>query len=111
MQMEGKAPGAICMDCALHDQAAMRQVAEGVPAGYFCKHWRPEHWEAEGYQRDWGDAAVMNWPTMEILRREVRTEQGTEVRFVILAPHALRRPLMIEATAGPETRLTAWGAY
>lgn len=109
--MDPNAPGAICIDCVVRDPELLRQANEGVPSGHFCEHWRPEYWEARGYVRNWGDAAVMNWPHMEILRREHRTDQMDEISFIILAPNLLRRPLLIDAHAGPDTRLRAWGAY
>lgn len=109
--MEQITPGAICMDCALRDEGATRESNGKIPPGQFCEHWRPEYWEARGYVRGWGDAAVMNWPQMEILRKEERTDSEVHVRFVILAPYALRRPVVIFATAGLEARFHAWGAY
>lgn len=72
--MDATIPGAICVDCAVRDSESLRRVNEGIPPGHFCEHWRPEHWENRGYVRDWGDAAVMNWPHMEILRKVERTD-------------------------------------
>jgi len=107
--MGKEAPEVICMDCSVERSGSDNSAP--VASGTYCEHWLPEHWEAMGFKRNWGDASVMNWPTMEILRQEERTPRGTVVRFVILAPHALRRPLVIEASAGPEAHLTAWGIY
>jgi hypothetical protein len=79
--------------------------------GYMCEHWMPEYWESKGYVRNWGDAAVMNWPHLEVLRRETRSAEMAEVEFLVLAPFALRRPLKLFANAEPNQRFTAWGAY
>ena len=109
--MNQELPGAVCMDCIVAN-ASHEQDESGNPApGYFCTHWRPETWVARGYERGWGDAAVMNWPHMEVLRREEVTDTGTTVIFVVLAPYALRRPLQIGAAVGPKEQLKAWGTY
>jgi hypothetical protein len=88
----------VCMDCSWHNA---HPIPEPTPEDYVCPHWTPEYWEAQGYQRNWGDAAVMHWPELEILRKE---ENG-ETRFVILAPRVLRRPVELYAEG------FGWGCY
>jgi len=88
----------ICLDCKLHSIGA---ALSSMHPDY-CIHFTPEYWVEQGYERDWGDAAVMNWPHLEILRQQT----GQDCRFVILAPHAQRRPVELYAS-DPH----AWGAY
>lgn len=108
--MSSEQEGAICFDCQMRDSGQAVADDEMVRPGEFCKHWQPEYWETLGYQRSWGDAAVMNWPHMEILRREKATDEGVEVSFVILAPYAMRRPVVIKSLA-PRDWSRAWGSY
>lgn len=69
---------------------------------YVCEHWRPEYWEARGYKRDWGDAAVMNWPFFEVLRKgPCEKDKGESAKYVILSVN-LRRPLRLDGD---------WGSY
>ncbi len=63
-----------------------------APDGRYCVHFTPEYWEDQGFERDWGDAAVNNWPHLEILRHW----DGGITMFVILAPHVTRGPVLIE---------------
>jgi len=83
----------LCMDCGLEE-----------PATGPCPHWLPSYWKAQGYVRNWGDAAVMAWPRMEILRRET----PDEIDYVILAPGVLRIPLHIYVRWRTGT---SWGMY
>ncbi len=108
--MTSAMPGAICMDCLNARFDSNHKASTEDAPGFICEHWQPEHWESRGYQRDWGDAAVMNWPQMEILRKEEVTDQEMKVSFVILAPYAMRRPVIIYAKA-PDNRIWAWGSY
>lgn len=78
----------ICIDCAWHSTNG----PEMAPDGRYCIHFTPEYWEADGFERNWGDAAVKNWPHLEILRYR----DGETTMFVILAPHVTRRPVLIE---------------
>lgn len=88
----------ICIDCSLH----RRREPEDVE-GEYCEHFMPDYWVEQGYQRNWGDAAVMMWPQLEILRRS--DEDGT--KFLILAPATgIRRPVIIYSE---DKR--AWGAF
>lgn len=87
----------ICMDCA----GDRTNGPEMAPDGRYCVHFTPEHWEDQGFRRNWGDAAVKNWPHLEILRYR----DGETTIFVILAPHVTRRPVLIECLG------YAWGAY
>jgi hypothetical protein len=89
----------VCMDCAWHNAAPLP-----VPMydEYVCPHFTQEYWEKQGFQRTWGDAAVNNYPLLTILRRA--TDTGSE--FVILAPKATRRPVLI-TTKDKD----AWGSY
>ena len=102
--------GAVCMDCLLAS-SDIESLNEKARQGYICEHWKPKYWEKKGFVRNWGDAAVMNWPHLEVLRRENRSSELDEVEFVVLAPFSLRRPLELYAKAGPSQRLMAWGAY
>jgi len=88
----------VCMDCTFHNPSS---IPEPLTADYVCHHWQPEYWEKQGYQRHWGDAAVSNWPELEILRKQ--NSQGTV--FIILAPRVLRRPVMLSCEG------FAWGSY
>lgn len=64
--------------------------------------WDPEYLESEeGYNRNWGDAAVMS-PYFEILRKE--TDNGCS--FKIICPSFLRRPVEIYTEDSD-----AWGGY
>lgn len=89
----------ICIDCQLQrDEPELS--AEHI--GY-CMHHTPEYWqERHGYVRAWGDAAVMQWPQMEILRK--RTESGVE--YLILAPATgIRRPVKLYMS------VQSWGTF
>jgi hypothetical protein len=97
-ERQGRVTPKICLNCNLHSS---RVVLSSIHPSY-CVHFTPEYWVDQGYERDWGDAAVMNWPHLEILRQQT----GQDCRFVILAPHAQRRPVELYAS-DPH----AWGAY
>jgi hypothetical protein len=88
--------GEICLDCKLHQTSAT--LSSSHPE--YCVHFTPEFWAEQGYERDWGDAAVMNWPYLEILRQQT----AQDCRFVVLAPHSQRRPVELY-TSDPG----AWG--
>lgn len=88
----------LCLDCNLHSTSA---VLSSIHPDY-CVHFTPEYWVEQGYERDWGDAAVMNWPRLEILRQQT----GQECRFAVLAPHSQRRPVELYSS-DPH----AWGVY
>jgi hypothetical protein len=68
----------------------------------FCRHFTPEYWVRKGFDRGWGDAAVMNWPLLEVLRRQ----EASRTEFVLLAPYGTRRPVVLYSD---DPR--AWGAY
>jgi hypothetical protein len=87
----------ICMDCA-GDRTNGPEMAQD---GRYCVHFTPEYWEDQGFERNWGDAAVKNWPHLEILRHW----DGGMTMFVILAPHVTRGPVLIDCVG------RAWGAY
>lgn len=91
----------ICLDCRWHSQTG----PELAPGGKYCVHFTPEFWVACGYERGWGDAAVRNWPHLEILRRYHKEGGKGETEFVILAPHATRRPVILDGFG------RAWGSY
>ena len=65
-----------------------------------------EHWQNRGYQKNFGDAAVMS-PYFEVLRKTTRNGAA----FVILCPTFLRRPLHLELDAHAEIRTFASGIY
>lgn len=81
-----------CFDCGLND----RRDSEiyGGNGKYYCRHFSPDYWVRHGYERNWGDAAVMNWPLMEILRRETTDR----CEFVILAPQSTRGPVILHSS-------------
>jgi hypothetical protein len=81
-----------CWDCGMNDRRNS-EIYEAM-GKYYCRHFSPVYWVRRGYERGGGDAAVMNWPHLEILRGE--TPDGIE--FLILAPHATRRPVVIETS-------------
>lgn len=96
-----------CMDCRFHDnlhdedKCGFAEMCNWrFPEAHtwrnkpYCPHFTPEWWEEQGYSRRWGDAAVNNFPHLEILRRE--TDEGCE--FVVLAPDVTRRPVRIMTT-------------
>jgi hypothetical protein len=78
---------------------------EVMPDSFYTngEAWKPEYWVAKGYQRNWGDAAVMS-PFFEVLRKQ--DEETGYASFIILCPSFLRRPLSISAKD-----LRAWGSY
>lgn len=109
---------AICIDCNWHHQHSQpipglecRPDSAGhvgePPIDFICEHFRPDHWVAKGFVRNWGDAAVMNWPHLEILRKE----DGEEVQYVILCPLTTRRPVIIFAKKGDHQGGFSWGSY
>lgn len=84
-----------------------------IPEDFICKHFQPSYWEGRGYKRNWGDAAVMMWPRMEILRGTFEEPWGLGgtlekiTRFVILAPLiGMRRPVVIETKADLPAKFT-----
>jgi hypothetical protein len=79
----------VCIDCSLHHESTPKEL-RAIPKGGYCKHLTPEYWEKKGYQRGWGDAAVMAFPHLEILRKD--GEEATE--FIILNG-VIRRPVQI----------------
>jgi hypothetical protein len=88
----------ICLDCRLDSNGAVMSTIHPK----YCAHFTPEFWMERGFERDWGDASVMNWPHLEILRYQ--TSDGCT--FLVLAPHAQRRPVELYSS---DPR--AWGAY
>lgn len=108
---------AICIDCNWHHQHSKpipgltcRADAghDGTPpADFICEHFCPEFWMERGFFRNWGDAAVMNWPHLEILRKD----DEKEVVYVILAPFITRRPVTIYAKKGETPGQFSWGSY
>ena len=88
--------GVQCFDC----WAQSKDHSATLPNDYICEHFRPEYWEERGFERNWGDAAVNNFPHLEILRRE--DKKRGEIEFVILAPYSARRPVLL---------MGGWGVY
>ena len=114
----------ICIDCDMHHQhtgplpgltcnkSGSGACHEGTPPkGFICEHFDLTYWVDQGFVRNWGDAAVSNWPYMEILRRD----KDGRVEYVILAPYMLRRPVTIWAdrkeAADKEGEAFSWGGY
>ena len=79
----------ICLDCAWHRKEPEMSVHH---PGY-CVHFTPEYWVAQGWERNWGDAAVSVWPVLEILRKA----SSTRVEYLVLCP-AVRRPVRLVFT-------------
>ena len=92
----------VCIDCSLHGTSTLEEL-EAILEGGYCKHFTPEWWKAQGWKRNWGDAAVMGWPLLEILRK-ADMEKGY-CEFLILCPQ-LRRPITIRCKDP-----YAWGGY
>lgn len=92
----------ICIDCVVHNGSTLDEL-RGIPKGGYCKHFQPDWWVKQGWVRNWGDAAVMAFPTLEILRREQTT--SPKCQFLILCP-ALRRPVIITCNDSK-----AWGSF
>lgn len=63
--------------------------------------WDPQTWVDEGFERNWGDAAVMD-PCFEVLRRSVSEAGAAE--YIVLCPTLLRRPLRFYFAG-------SWGSY
>lgn len=78
--------------------------------GYGHNPFDPIAWAAKGWQRNWGDAAVSS-PYFEVLR----LEEEQSIRFLILCPSLLRRPLEIYLSTlknrEGEILLNGWGSY
>src|SRR5216683_5241328 len=51
----------VCIDCLWHHQSTVEELKE-IPMDGYCKHLTPEWWASQGWERGWGDAAVMRWP-------------------------------------------------
>ncbi len=79
----------VCIDCHLHHSSSLKEL-RAIPEGGYCKHLTPEYWEKKGYERGWGDAAVCNFPELEILLKE----DDEASRYLILNG-TLRRPVII----------------
>lgn len=93
---------AICLDCSVTN---LDKPAPPVPEdGFICYHFQPAHWVEKGFVRNWGDAAVMNWPKLEILRKETPNEWI----YIILSPFSARRPVMLYSSKDGKS---SWGGY
>jgi hypothetical protein len=79
----------VCIDCLWHHESTVEELTE-ISIGGYCKHLTPEWWASRGWERGWGDAAVMAWPDLEILCRH----DGDFHRYLILNGK-LRRPVEI----------------
>ena len=121
-------PQYICMDCWSingqidHNPEAFANLPEDsvfkltgnlyrfpdpLPEDYVCPCLDPEAYVKRGYERNWGDAAVMNWPHLEILKKE--TTEGYE--FVVLSPAHTRRPVILHVIKGKGGKLFGHGSY
>lgn len=83
-----------CLSCVL-GQDAPDDDYQLPDDARFCRHFLPEYWQSKGFDREWGDAAVMNWPQLEILVRRDIGDSDEGARFIILAPYSARRPIEI----------------
>jgi hypothetical protein len=89
-----------CMDCDPRPHPTWKWP-EDAP---YCPHFTPEWWEKKhGYKRRWGDASVMRFPVLEILRKET----DREIRYLILNAE-LRRPVELYFSKGTDH---SWGSY
>jgi hypothetical protein len=79
----------VCIDCLWHNGSTLEEL-QAIKDGSTCKHFDPLYWEAQGYQRNWGDAAIMALPTLEILRKE----DELSTKYLIIQPQ-LRRTVEI----------------
>lgn len=119
--------GIACLDCRWHRGEMGKEEdvlwSEHYPS--FCAHWVPEDhvdpprdedetmMTTYEWKRNWGDAAVMNWPFIEALHgvpRESREdiEMGT---YRVLAPFFLRRPLDFDYKNDPDVYAYFGGSY
>lgn len=67
-----------------------------IPDNFVCPHFHPDYWVGRGYERNWGDGAIMNWPKLEILRKEFDLNGQHHSSLVILAPETARGPIEID---------------
>ena len=88
----------ICIDCSWDGTDPNLTEYNGDS---YCQHFTPAYGESQGYFRGWGDAAVMNWPGLEILIKPNKTR----TEFIVLAPFSQRRPVILYAEGG------GWGMY
>lgn len=96
--MEDGAQQRVCIDCQYHQpQPSLSREHPG-----YCVHLTPDYWADQGWERNWGDAAVMAWPTLEILKRR----QSDRIEYLILNGE-LRRPVRLYVT----TSVNGWGAF
>ncbi len=80
----------LCIDCLWEGSSSLEEL-RAIPPGGVCKHYDPEFSQAKGWQRAWGDAAVMGLPeAIEILRRE----DAERVEYLIVG-RKLRRPVKL----------------
>jgi hypothetical protein len=92
----------VCIDCLWHNGSTLEEL-QAIPRGKTCKHFTPEYWEAKGYVRNWGDAAIVALPVLEILRKE----DETYTKYLIIQPQ-LRRPVEIYVD---KVNNSSWGSY
>ena len=79
----------VCIDCYPLHPRPLKEL-RAIPEGGYCKHLTPEYWTKKGYDRGWGDAAVCNFPELEILLKE-----NDSVSSFIILNGTLRRPVTI----------------
>lgn len=68
---------------------------------------KPDYWVKQGFERNWGDAAVMH-DGIEILKKNGK--DGEQAKFVILAPE-LRGPVILSAWRGSDGEIITHGSY
>ena len=96
----------ICFDCRFHNNLKIEDLGESDR----CEHWRPEYWEAKGFRRNWGDAAIEQ-KEFEVLRKEEDLGGGKKkVIYVVLCPMFLRRPAQYYADSSIYP-MYSWGSY
>lgn len=101
-----------CKDCnnrkadkELPVEVRLRKVGEASTMASAEQN-SPAYWETRGYQREFGDAAVLD-PHFEVLRKITTTGAS----FVVLCPTFLRRPLILELDAHASIKTFAGGIY
>ena len=71
----------------------------------------PEYWETQGYQRNWGDCAVMNWPVLEILRGEFERNGRKHIEYVLVGSALHGGYAKIPAYVDSSGELQSWGEF
>lgn len=106
-----------CLDCSFQENVSLypcsisfaKEDGDGSQREWnevqVCQCWTPEHWVEKGFERGWARAAGKDLTDgVEVLRKM----SDYEVRYVILAPLCLDRPMTFFAQG--EVKYS-WGNY